>query len=86
MPEPIGEMVGRVMSSLRAAEQRRKEMSEEKKSLRVYTIVKSTKENGKDYWHEIGRAFVNKDGSLNVRLNALPLNGTLHIRDENQTA
>ena len=26
--------------------------------------------------------FVNRDGSLNVRLDALPLNGQLHIRDE----
>ena len=45
----------------------------------VFTI----KENGKDkgYWVKIGRAFVNKDGSLNVYLDALPLTGQLHIRD-----
>jgi hypothetical protein len=44
----------------------------------VYTIVK----NGENaFWQKIGRAHVNKDGSYNVYLNALPLNGELHIRD-----
>jgi hypothetical protein len=45
----------------------------------VFTI----KENGnnKGYWVKIGRAFVNKDGSLNVYLDALPINGELNIRD-----
>jgi len=44
----------------------------------VYTIV----QNGeKEYWNRIGNAFVNRDGSLTVKLNALPLNGQLHIRD-----
>ncbi|MGH7898781.1 MAG: hypothetical protein ACREQQ_12560, partial [Candidatus Binatia bacterium] len=31
-------------------------------------------------WVRIGVAFDNKDGSLNVLLDALPLNGRLHIR------
>ena len=52
------------------------------KTLRVYTIVKSDKEGQKDFWQSIGRAFENKDGSLNVRLNALPINGQLHIRED----
>jgi hypothetical protein len=29
----------------------------------------------------IGAAFVNRDGSLHVRLDAMPVNGKLHIRD-----
>ena len=32
-------------------------------------------------WPRIGAAFVNKDDSLNVVLDAVPLTGRLHIRD-----
>ncbi len=44
----------------------------------VYTIAKNGE---KDYWNRIGNAFVNRDGSLTVKLNALPVNGQLNIRD-----
>jgi hypothetical protein len=40
-----------------------------------------TERNDKTYWNRIGVAFTNKDGSLNVKLDALPIGGTLHIRD-----
>jgi hypothetical protein len=33
------------------------------------------------YWTRIGVAFVNRDGSINVKLDALPTSGTLQIRD-----
>jgi hypothetical protein len=33
------------------------------------------------YWNRVGIAFVNSDGSLNVKLEALPVSGELHIRD-----
>jgi hypothetical protein len=45
----------------------------------VYTIV--NRKAGKQAWVRVGVAFVNRDGSLNVRLDALPTNGQLHIRD-----
>ena len=45
----------------------------------VYTIVEGR--DGKKHWLRIGAAFENKDGSWNVRLDAMPVNGTLHIRD-----
>lgn len=51
------------------------------KSLIVYTIISSSKPGHDNYWQPIGRAFQNKDGSINVRLNALPVNGELHIRE-----
>jgi len=35
----------------------------------------------KTFWIRIGVAFVNRDGSLNVKLNAFPVSGQLHIRD-----
>ncbi len=47
----------------------------------VYTIIRNGKEDNKDYWQRVGSAFVNKDGSLSVKLNANPINGELHIRD-----
>ncbi|HKQ71805.1 MAG TPA: hypothetical protein VJT73_20820 [Polyangiaceae bacterium] len=40
-----------------------------------------TERNDKAYWNRIGVAFTNKDGSLNVKLDALPTSGTLQIRD-----
>jgi hypothetical protein len=44
----------------------------------VFTIVKNGE---KEYWNSVGKAFTNRDGSYTVRLNALPVNGTLLIRD-----
>ena len=44
----------------------------------VFTI---TERGDKKYWNRIGTAFVNSDGSLNVILDALPMNGKLNIRD-----
>jgi len=35
----------------------------------------------KPVWIRLGTAFVNRDGSLNVYLDAFPKNGKLHIRD-----
>ena len=49
----------------------------------VYTIVEGNSSNGlkKDLWIRIGTAFVNKDGSINIKLNALPLSGKLQLRE-----
>ncbi len=50
-----------------------------------YKEVFTIQENGnKNYWIRLGVAFVNRDGSLNVRLDGLPVNGSLHIRDRRQ--
>jgi hypothetical protein len=46
----------------------------------VYTIVERAGSD-KKHWIRIGTAFVNRDQSLNVRLDATPTNGQLHIRD-----
>jgi hypothetical protein len=37
--------------------------------------------DGKTHWQRLGVAFPNKDGSTNVYLNSLPVNGKLQIRD-----
>ena len=62
----------------------------------VYTIVErggggSARDGGdgsgaggdrdRNVWLRIGIAWINRDGSLNVKLDAMPVNGTLHIRD-----
>ena len=54
-------------------------MANQKPDFVAYTIVE-TNEDNKDYWQRVGSAWTNKDGSINVTLNALPLNGKLHIR------
>ena len=56
-------------------------MSNNKKSLVVYNIVETNRE--KPFWNRIGTAFENRDGSFNVVLNSLPLDGKLHIREPN---
>lgn len=37
--------------------------------------------NGKTFWIRIGNAFINRDGSTNVYLNAYPTSGKLQIRE-----
>lgn len=53
------------------------------RSFVVYTVIRRGDGNDKekDFWQRIGIAFINRDGSMNVILNALPTNGRLHIRE-----
>jgi hypothetical protein len=44
----------------------------------VYVI---SERSGKSYWNRVGVAFVNNDGSINVKLDAVPVTGELQIRD-----
>lgn len=46
----------------------------------VFTQVASEK-LGRPLFRRIGTAFVNRDATLNVILDALPVSGRLHIRD-----
>jgi len=41
---------------------------------------KTDKEKKNSFWLRVGRAFVNSDGSLNVQLDAMPLDGKLNLR------
>lgn len=45
----------------------------------VYNIIE--REGQTSIWNRIGTAFENRDGSINVLLNALPLDGKLQIRE-----
>ena len=45
----------------------------------VYTVVE--RQPGKSFWTRVGVGFVNHDGSLNLRLDAIPINGVMQVRD-----
>jgi hypothetical protein len=55
-------------------------MEDQTKSMKaVFTVV--DRGQGKSFWIRIGTGFANRDGSLNLRLDAIPVNGTLQVRD-----
>ena len=45
----------------------------------VYTILE--KPGREPFWMRIGWCNVNRDGSFNIHLDALPINGKLQVRD-----
>jgi hypothetical protein len=45
----------------------------------VYAVV--PKQEGKDVWLRVGSAFENRDGSVTVLLDAVPIGGKLQIRE-----
>jgi len=54
----------------------------------VFHIVErsgSGEEPDKSVWTKVGIAFVNRDQSLNVLLDVIPLDGKLHIRERKTT-
>ncbi len=51
----------------------------EASKMKIAYVIKER--NGSKYWNRVGVAFVNSDGSINVKLEAVPVNGELHIRD-----
>jgi hypothetical protein len=52
------------------------------KRLQVFSIKELIEKNEKKtVWVKAGVAWVNRDGSLNVYLDVLPLDGKLHVRE-----
>ena len=49
--------------------------------LDVWSIQESENREGKSWWTRVGTAFRNRDGSINVILDALPIAGKLNIRE-----
>jgi hypothetical protein len=45
----------------------------------VWTVV--DRGQGKSFWTRVGVGFVNRDGSLTLRLDAIPINGSLQVRE-----
>lgn len=55
-------------------------MQEKTKTKAVYQIIESEKLE-KPIWRRIGTAFVNRDDSLNLEVESLPVSGKMHVRD-----
>jgi len=49
-----------------------------KRNYAVFTIVEV---EDKAYWRRVGNGYLNRDGSYNLYLEALPINGRLHMRE-----
>ena len=47
----------------------------------VYSITENKNGNGKSWWTRIGVAFTNRDGSITLKLDCIPLGGTMQVRD-----
>ncbi len=55
-------------------------MTEKKKpAYHAYAVIRYRKDD-KAYWNRIGVGWDNKDGSINVQLNALPIDGRINLR------
>lgn len=55
-------------------------MEDQAKTMKtVFTVVE--RGQGKSIWVRIGVGFTNRDGSLNLKLDALPVSGTLQVRE-----
>ena len=53
------------------------------KRLQVFSVKETQDREGRttSIWVKAGSAWVNRDGSLNVYLDVLPLDGKLHVRE-----
>lgn len=60
------------------APRKEKKMAAETRMKIAYVI---TKTGAKQYWNRIGVGFLNRDGSINVTLSALPVDGKFQLRD-----
>ncbi len=47
----------------------------------IYTIVKYGDDERQTRWTRVGVGFVNRDGSITIKLDSLPVNGELQVRD-----
>jgi hypothetical protein len=45
------------------------------------SIYAVNERGGRSFWTRIGVGFENRDGSLTIKLDALPVNGTLQVRE-----
>jgi hypothetical protein len=53
------------------------------KRYQVFSIKETKEKEGRSMavWSKAGSAFVNRDGSINIYLDVLPLDGKLHVRE-----
>jgi len=48
---------------------------------KIFKVLCPVERNGKTHWLRVGSAFPNKDDSINLYLDALPVNQKLQIRE-----
>ena len=54
-----------------------------KKQLWVYNLIEKEREGiKKTIWQKVGAAYVNRDGSLNLLLDAFPITGKCQVRED----
>jgi hypothetical protein len=54
-----------------------------KKQLWIYNLIEKERDgNKKTIWQRVGAAYVNRDGSLNLILDAIPLTGKCQVRED----
>jgi hypothetical protein len=51
----------------------------EQNRMKIAYVITTRKD--KNFWNRVGVAFVNSDGSINVKLEAVPVSGEIQIRD-----
>lgn len=51
----------------------------EQNKMKIAYVI--TQRKDKNFWNRVGVAFVNADGSINVKLEAVPVSGEIQIRD-----
>ena len=49
------------------------------------TVFAITERGEKSYWTRVGVAYTNRDGSINLNPDALPVSGRLQIRSEEKS-
>ncbi|MEW5853760.1 MAG: hypothetical protein AB2A00_33605 [Myxococcota bacterium] len=60
-------------------------MAGERPRRSVYVISERNVGDGtRSFWTKVGVAFENRDGSVTIKLEALPVSGTLQIRDDDK--
>ena len=58
------------------------DMQNKKKDVFTITEKPNADGNSRSYFVKCGVAFVNRDGSYTIKLDALPVSGVLQVRDE----
>ncbi len=59
-------------------------MTEKQSLIKDVFHIRELPNGGKCLYTKIGSAFLNKDGSINVFIDSLPIDGRMHIRDRKE--
>ncbi len=54
----------------------------ELKKFEAWNIIER-KPGEKAFWHKVGIGYLNRDGSINVLLDSIPLQGKVQLREDN---